>query len=158
MTCNRFATIVLAGLLTAACGSEHSAETAAPTAASPAPATSAELTAPAGDPAARIEIAVTAEQLFAGYAENEVAADAVYRQSDLRVSGTVEAVQLDMMDDPVVLLAGDGFMHVQARGLPRDDVMRLRKGDQVALLCIGSGASLGSPMLAECSIDAADST
>jgi len=146
MTCKVFGTAVVVALLTIGCGQGQQSQP------DPAPASSAH--AQAGESEARIEIATTAVQLFEGYAENEVAADSLFRGAPLRVTGTVQAVQVDVMDKPVVLLDGDGFSHVQANGLTRDAAGTLRKGASITLVCVGGGSTLGSPMLDECAIEA----
>lgn len=98
-------------------------------------------------------IVVTAAELFSAYKANEVAADQRYKGKPLKVSGTVEEIASDVMDDAVVQLHAGGFMEqVNASVLSKADAAQLSKGQRVTLLCKGGGEVIGFPMLEDCVI------
>lgn len=98
-------------------------------------------------------IAVSAEELFAAYKANEIAADQRYKGKPIKVSGVVEDITSDAFDNAVVQFQAGGFMQqVHASGLPKPAAAQLSKGERVSLLCKGSGEVIGFPMLEECLI------
>jgi len=56
------------------------------------------------------EITISSTQLYAAYKANEVAADNNYKDKVIAVSGTVESVGKDIMDDTYITLVGDGVI------------------------------------------------
>lgn len=137
--------VVLAAALSAA-GGESTRQAGgkdASQSATQAPATAAEEV---------IEIAAPALQ--AAYEKNEIAADQQYKGKPLRVTGVVNSIDSDMDDEPVVVLVGDGyFSNVRAAGVAKDVAATLGKGQSVTLRCTGDGEILGSPSLANCTIE-----
>lgn len=103
--------------------------------------------APAGD-----AIKVTARDMFKAYEANEIAADSQYKGKPIEISGTVESISSDFMDQPVVQLAAGEFQAVNAQGLSKDVAGALAKGNQVTLLCTGAGEVVGSPILDKCTV------
>lgn len=98
-------------------------------------------------------IAVNAEELFAAYKANEIAADQRYKGKPIRVSGVIEDITSDVFDNAVVQFQAGGFMEqVHAGGLPNTVAAQLSKGERVSLLCKGNGEVIGFPMLDECLI------
>jgi len=110
-----------------------------------------EAAAPAG-PAVEVD----SVELAKAYADNEVAAQAQYGNSPLIVSGTIKAIELDMMDKPVVVLPGtDEFTSVQASfGDDAAEVTAgLKKGEQIKVRCASVTEVMGSPMLDDCAVE-----
>ncbi|WP_336979883.1 OB-fold protein [Altererythrobacter fulvus] len=98
---------------------------------------------------------VTAQELFKAYEANEAAAQQQYGDRPLLVSGTIERIDLDFMDKPVVVLrTSNEFQSAQA-SLTEDSQPKaasLSKGQHVKLLCQDVSEVVGSPMLADCDI------
>lgn len=103
--------------------------------------------------AARPEMRVTAQELFAAYQDNEARAQQTYGGSRLVVTGTVAGVDLDLTDDPVVKLqTSNQFMSASASlaDESKDRAGSLSKGQQVTLTCESVGEVVGTPMLRDC--------
>lgn len=103
-------------------------------------------------PAARMAdaLAVDARALHAAYSANEVAADQQYKGKLLRVSGTVEAIDSGIGDEPNVRLSAGDFDSVLVKGLPAATAASLAKDQQITVVCKGAGEIMGSPVLDEC--------
>lgn len=100
-------------------------------------------------------VEVSSVDLAKAFDENEVAAKQTYGAAPLLVSGTVEGITLDFMDEPVVQLTGiNEFQQVQAsfEGDATAAAAQLKKGQSIALLCKSVGEVVGSPMLEDCTI------
>lgn len=96
-------------------------------------------------------IPVTARDYFSLYQENEVAADAQFKDKHVEITGTVAGINKDVMDKVYVELeTSNQFMSVHASGVSQDVAARLSKGDQVTLNCVGAGMIIGTPRLEEC--------
>lgn len=113
-----------------------------------APAASAADTAPEDLP-----LAVTATELFNAYENNEASAQGYFGDRKLLVSGTVDKVILDFMDNPVVLLkTPNQFMSAQA-ALADDahgQASGFNPGNKVQLLCEGVSEVVSTPMIKDC--------
>ncbi len=98
-------------------------------------------------------IAVSSQQLLAAYEANEVAADNLYKGKGLAVTGRVDGINKDFMDQVYVLLdTGNEFQTIQAHGLSADVAAGLQKGQSVTLECVGDGFMIGSPVLNACKL------
>lgn len=99
---------------------------------------------------------VSAPALLAAYEENEVAANAKYKNKRLIVSAHIKSIEAGMGDRPYLSLAGGhGQFEIaspQARMAWSEDaaVAKLRKGQAVKLLCVGDSELAGIPMLKDC--------
>jgi hypothetical protein len=96
-------------------------------------------------------IAISADDLYAAYKANEVAADAKYKGKTLEVTGVVGSISKDVMDDPYITLVTteNEFETVNAyfsKGAMQK-LSELRKGQGVTVTCRGNGMVLTSPML-----------
>jgi len=77
---------------------------------------------------------LSASQLFSEYKNNEVAADAKYKGKVVIVSGTIQNIGKDIMDDAYIVIGGGGFLDgVQCTFTKgqQSSVARLSKGQQV---------------------------
>lgn len=103
--------------------------------------------------------AVTAGELFAAYSQNEVAAQRAYGDRALLVSGVIDDVTLDFMDEPVVSLrTSNEFMSVQLdfdEG-DMDQIASLQSGMTVQALCNELSEIAGTPMLDDCVLQSAN--
>lgn len=87
-------------------------------------------------------IEVTAQELFAAYEEDEVAADALYKDNLLKVTGVIYDVGTDyIFEAPEVMISGGG--EDEARGIDcifdtryESQVAKLERGQTVAVLGI----------------------
>ena len=94
-----------------------------------------------------------AVQLWRDYEQNEVAADARYKDQRLRVTGTVVNIERDYEGQPVVHLFGGNAIFPTVVRLNKADlpaVARLKKGDQIVVRCIGAGREMRMPQLERC--------
>ena len=102
---------------------------------------------------AKPAIEVTANDLFRAYQANEAAAQQQYGDQPLIVSGTVDGVDLDFANEPIVKLKTDNqFLSAQAKLVEADQgrASSLSKGDSVDLRCESVSEVIGTPMLAQC--------
>ena len=79
---------------------------------------------------------LSADQLFAEYRANEVAADAKYKGKVVLVSGTIQAIGKDITDEAYIVIGGAGFMDgVQCMFTKgeQSSVARLSKGQRVSV-------------------------
>jgi hypothetical protein len=101
------------------------------------------------------EVTVTAAKLFEDYQANEVSADSKYKGKSIAVTGTLNAIRKDFMDNTILdFRTSNEFMPVHAR-LEESQVSRagtLAKGNKVTVTCKGGGMIMGSPQLSECVI------
>lgn len=75
---------------------------------------------------------VTASQLYAAYDANEVSADQNFKNKTFYVTGTVEEIKKDFMDDIYVTLkTGEYFSYVNCYLDDEDIAAKLSKGQQV---------------------------
>jgi len=118
-----------------------------------------EVAARAAEAQARIDAAekLTAQQLFNAYQNNEVAAQQALSGRSILISGTIDDITLDFMDEPVVSLAtSNQFMSVQLDFDEEDAAMvsALRSGEQFTALCEEVSEVAGTPMLDDCVVPA----
>lgn len=97
-------------------------------------------------------INVTALQLYKDYEANEIAGDARYKGKLLLISGTVQSIQSDLADEPVVQLRAGDHGSVQLSGLSIEEASSLRKGSQIKAQCTGSGETISFPANRDCSL------
>lgn len=99
-------------------------------------------------------VSVSADQLQADYAANEVRADNLYRGKVLRVTGAVQAIKKDIADDPYLAVwTRNEFMPVHAEFDQEGALGELRAGQRVTIRCIGNNVILGSPILKHCALE-----
>ena len=98
-------------------------------------------------------IQVTSRELAAAYEANEVAAQQSYGGRPLLVTGRVEGITLDFMDNPVVQLPGvNQFLSVQATLNDEKAAAALSQGQEVRLLCQEISEVISAPMLDDCEL------
>lgn len=92
---------------------------------------------------------VEAKQIIKDYEDNEAAADAKYRGKVLEVSGVIEKVDTDFIDDEeyIVRVGAGGawdFLTVDCPGQSADDVSALKKGNDITVVgMFDDGGDLG---------------
>jgi hypothetical protein len=95
-------------------------------------------------------IDISARELQADYDANEVAADERYKNKILRITGTIESINKDILDDPYVVLRTGDFKGVHCHFNSSDGLQSLRKGKQIAVRCRADGYIIGSPVAKDC--------
>lgn len=98
---------------------------------------------------------VTARELHAAYAENEVAAKAKYGDRVLEVTGTVQAIELDLTDDPVVRFEVGQMYSSVAAGFDKSAAAQtgaLKKGQTATVRCAKVTEIVGDPYLRDCQL------
>lgn len=111
--------------------------------------------APDGAVTAEPPIHVTAMELWRAYDRNEAAAQAKYGEHSLLVDGTIKSIDLDILDNPqVVLRTGNEFQSAQAALADASKLKapQLKKGQKISLLCTSVSEIVGTPMLKDCEI------
>lgn len=97
-------------------------------------------------------VELAARQLYLDYQANEIAADVLYKGKPLLISGDVEAIQGDFMDQPVVHLSAGPDARVLLMGLTTSVAAGLRKGETITAACTGDGMALDAPTMRHCDL------
>lgn len=92
-------------------------------------------------------IKITASDLMDAYNKNEVKADNLYKDKKLKITGTVDSIGKDVLDDTYVCLkSGDEYSldSVQCYVVKEsmDKAAELKKGDKITITGICDGGSL----------------
>lgn len=98
-------------------------------------------------------IEINAATLAHNYDVNEARADLAYKGKTLKVTGTVTSIDKNFTDDTIVRMKGlNQFSDVMAIMQPSqlEKAAALKKGQQITVICMGSGMIIKSPSLREC--------
>lgn len=91
-------------------------------------------------------IKISAEDLFAEYEKNGVAADNKFKGKEIEVNGEIESIDKDILDELYVNLKGDdiGMLGIQCyfKDKNNNDLSNLKKGDSVTIIGIGNGKTI----------------
>jgi|LFRM01.1.fsa_nt_gb hypothetical protein len=103
------------------------------------------------------QITITSVELTKEYSDNEVAADAKYKDKVMEVSGKVSAIDNGVMDNEIIIRLSDGQYDFNStwcymKESERDEAIALKKGQQITLIGKGSSATMKSPVIKECTI------
>lgn len=96
---------------------------------------------------------ISAAQLSGAYSENEVAAQRWANAGPVEVTGTIEAIELDFMDEPVVQLRGHEMFATVSVYFGKADsnvASTLRKGQSLTVRCAEISEIMGFPQLNDC--------
>jgi len=97
---------------------------------------------------------LSANQLYNEYNSNEVAADSKYKGKVVIVTGTIQDIGKDIMDDAYIVIGGGGFLDgVQCTFTKgeQSSVARLSKGQQVRVKGEVAG-KMGNVLVNKCSL------
>ena len=97
---------------------------------------------------------LSANQLYNEYNSNEVAADSKYKGKVFIVTGTIQDIGKDIMDDAYIVIGGGGFLDgVQCTFTKgeQSSVARLSKGQQVRVKGEVAG-KMGNVLVNKCSL------
>jgi hypothetical protein len=98
--------------------------------------------------------ALSANQLYSEYKSNEVAADGKYKGQVVVVSGIIQNIGKDIMDDAYIVIGGTGFLDgVQCMFTKgqQSSVARLSKGQHVTVKGEVSG-KMGNVLVSKCTL------
>lgn len=104
-----------------------------------------------------VALTVTASKLTADYKDNEVAADAKYKDKLLEISGTVDTIGKDVLDTPYISFQTDNQYEIINRiqcMFGKNDIAALSsvtKGQKITLRGTGGG-KLGNIVVNGCTI------
>jgi hypothetical protein len=97
---------------------------------------------------------VSADQLYSEYNSNEVAADMKYKGKIVIVSGTIQDIGKDIMDNAYIVIGGSGFLDgVQCTFTKSEQssIARLSKGQHVTVKGAVSG-KMGNVLISKASL------
>ncbi len=97
---------------------------------------------------------LSANQLYREYDSNEVAADAKYKGKVVVVSGSIQDIGKDIMDEAYIVIGGGGFLDgVQCTFTKgeQSSISRLSKGQQVRVKGEVAG-KMGNVLVNKCSL------
>lgn len=101
-----------------------------------------------------VTVEVTAIKLSEEYDANKVAADAKYKDKRLKVTGIIDSIGKDILDDPYVTLEGmpNRLFGVQCMfsKSKEQELINLKKGQEITLTGKMSGEMIGNVVLREC--------
>lgn len=97
-------------------------------------------------------ISVTAKKLYADYNANEVAADEVYKGKEIELTGQVESINKNFMDEVYIAIRTGSFNSIHCKVPNKNEAMSLKKGQTIKVIGVGGTMILGSPVLENCSI------
>jgi len=98
---------------------------------------------------------LSATELYNEYSSNEVAADSKYQGKVVVVSGRVQSIGKDIMDNAYIVLGGGGFLDgVQCMFTEGQEssVARLSKGQQVVIKGEVAGRIVGNVLVNKCTL------
>lgn len=107
---------------------------------------------PAKPVAQQSAVNVTVSQLTDAYQANEVAADQQWRGKYVYTRGEVRRIGKDILDQPFVILKGEGGSQIQClvRRSDLDRAGRLKVGQTIGVSGTVAGLTLGTVLLREC--------
>jgi hypothetical protein len=94
-------------------------------------------------------IQVTAAEYDKKYHDNEVAADDLYKDKKVSITGTVESINKDLLDDVYIQLTGVGevSMGVQCHLTDAQKAAAVKKGSEITIVGTGGGMMATIPQL-----------
>jgi hypothetical protein len=102
-------------------------------------------------------IVVDPQRLVSAYRANEVAADMAYKGKILQITGVVESINKDFLDEPYIVIGGhfQGLSGIQCCFTKADEpaLSGLYKGQQVVITGRCSGMIMLSVFLKNCSVE-----
>lgn len=105
--------------------------------------------------ASPVALDVSASELFNAYEANEQAAQLKYSAQPVRVGGTIEAIELDVADQPMVTLQAGSMFEQVTLHFDSDfsaSAAKLRKGEWFVATCDSISELMGAPQLSDCTM------
>lgn len=91
--------------------------------------------------------AMSASELYNAYNENEVSADEQYKGKSIAVTGVIEEIGKDILDEPYIILSGQGFLSDIQCYVPKELATKTNKGERITLVGICDGRVLGANVI-----------
>lgn len=102
-------------------------------------------------------IDISPSDLHAAYEENEVAADNQYKNQKVRITGIIDTIGKDVLDDVYVTIETDEmFAHIQcyfSDDAEIEKVATLKSGDEITIVGICKGLSITQVVLHDSEIE-----
>lgn len=103
------------------------------------------------------QVTITSANLSKEYSENEVAADSKYKGKLIEISGKITSIDNGITDNEIIIKLSDGKYDISGamcymKASEHEKVLTFKKGQQVTLIGTGNSATLGSPILKDCTV------
>ena len=101
-------------------------------------------------------IEITPSELYNAYEENEVAADNEYKGKKVRITGTIEDIGKDILDDVYITINAGDYDEIQCYFEDQkqiDKVATLKSGEEVTIVGECSGLSILNVVLQNCELE-----
>lgn len=144
---------ILLGVGCNAISDEPSSSQTTPTSVS---STTAPTTQPTTAPTEEPVIDITPAELYNAYEENEVAADNLYDGKKLRITGVIESIGKDILDDVYITIDAGDYNEIQCyfeNEKEIEKVAALKTGDEITLVGECSGISILNVIMRNCEIE-----
>jgi hypothetical protein len=102
-----------------------------------------------------IDVRSTAPALFAKYHANEVAADEQFKDKRIAISGQISSINKDVFSTVYLVLRDSNpfeGVHAELSSSSEKFAAAFSRGQDVTLVCTGSGMVIGSPILKKCDL------
>lgn len=109
-------------------------------------------TAPTEEPV----IEITPSELYNAYEENEVAADNEYKGKKVRITGTIEDIGKDILDDVYITINAGDYDEIQCYFEDQKQIGKvaaLKSGEEVTIVGECSGLSILNVVLQNCELE-----
>ena len=101
-----------------------------------------------------VDFEITASDLAQEYKANEVSADEKFKNKKVAVSGTVEQIGKDILDNPYISFSGE-FLQSVTCYFSKDDIKtisQISKGDKITIIGECTGLTLTNVVIQDCKI------
>jgi len=102
----------------------------------------------------KVDIEITASELYSEYEANEVSADEQYKGKKIAVTGVVGIIGKDILDDPYISLNVDYLQSVNCYFSDKNNkvLSQLSKGQKVTIIGECKGFMLTNVMIQDCEL------
>lgn len=90
---------------------------------------------------------LSASELYSYYNSNEVLADEKFRGKRIAVTGIAEEIGKDILDEPYVVLSGQGFLSDIQCYTSKEIASNLHKGNAITFIGVCNGRALGTNVI-----------
>ena len=96
---------------------------------------------------------MTSKELSEAYNENEVAADQKYKGKKILLTGKVESINKDVLEESYITLEGDTYFGTINCSVNNENIAAsIKKNNQYSLIGVCTGMILGNVMLSNCQL------
>ena len=100
-----------------------------------------------------VDLRTSCSEILLQIESNEVKAVSLYANKNILINGTIQGIQSDTFDNPLVILSHTDEYSVQYCSLsnvPKDYALELSKGKSISLLCDSFEEMVGDALLFNC--------